>query len=138
MDRRPEAILIYTQVIKEDPREVEAYKERADTFAQEGQFDKAIADLNRAARLAPRDPWVFDKRGLAWFCKGEYQKAVDDFTTAIHLRPNLAVSYFYRGNIYRHHLGQRDKAIADYQAGCRLGNSLCCNELEKLGVKPEK
>ena len=71
-------------------------------------------------------------------CLREYQKAVDDFTTAIRLQPDLGLSYFFRANIYRHHLKQRDKAIADYQAGCRLGNLLCCGELEKMGIKPEK
>jgi tetratricopeptide (TPR) repeat protein len=136
MDRRPEAILIFTQVMKCDPRNSEACKERGDCLAQEGQFAEAIADLDRAARLAPRDPWVFNKRGMAWFCQGEYQRAVDDFSTAIRLQPDLALSYFFRGNIYRHHLGERDKAIADYQEGCRLGNPLCRDELEKMGVKP--
>jgi tetratricopeptide (TPR) repeat protein len=120
------------------PRNAEACKERGDCLAQEGQFAEAIADLNRAAGLAPRDPWVFNKRGMAWFCQGEYQKAVDDFTTAIHLQPDLGISYFFRGNIYRYHLKLRDKAINDFQEGCRLGNPLCCGELEKLGIKPGK
>ena len=136
LERRPEAILIFTQALKCDPRNTEACKERGDCLAQEGQFAEAIADLNRAAGLARRDPWVFNKRGMVWFCQGEYQKAVDDFSTAIRLQPDLAMSYFFRANIYRHHLGERDKAIADYQAGCRLGYPLCCGELEKMGVKP--
>lgn len=138
LERRPEAILIFTQAMKCDPRNAEACKERGDCLAQEGQFAEAIADLNRAAGLARRDPWVFNKRGMVWFCQGEYQKAVDDFTTAIRLKPDLSLSYFFRGNIYRHHLGQRDKAIADYQEGCRLGSSLCCGELDKMGIKTEK
>jgi len=136
LERRPEAILIFTQAMQCDPRNAEACKERGDCLAQEGQFAEAIADLNRAAGLARRDPWVFNKRGMVWFCQGEYQKAVDDFTTAIQLKPDLAISYFFRGNIYRHHLKEREKAIADYQKGCRLGSPLCCEELEKMGVKP--
>ncbi len=107
LERRPEAILIFAQAIRCDPRNAEACKERGDCLAQEGQFAEAIADLNRAAGLAPRDPWVFNKRGMAWFCQGEYQKAVDDFTTAIRLQPDLGMSYFFRGNIYRYHLKQR-------------------------------
>ncbi len=58
---------------------------------------------------------------MAWFCQGEYQKAVDDFTTAIRLKPDLAISYFFRGNIYRHHLGEREKAIADYKEAAAWG-----------------
>ena len=137
LERRPEAILIYTQAMQCDPRNAEACKERGDCLAQEGQFAEAIADLNKAAGLAPKDPWVFNKRGMVWFCQGEYQKAVADFTPAIRLQPDLAISYFFRGNIYRHHLKEPEKAIADYQKGCRLGSSLCCGELEKMGVKPE-
>jgi hypothetical protein len=56
---------------------------------------------------------------------------------AIRLKPDLALSYFFRGNIYQHHLGDRAKAAADYREGCRLGASLCCEELEKMGGKPE-
>jgi tetratricopeptide (TPR) repeat protein len=136
LERRPAAILICTQAMQCDPRNPEACKERGDCLAQEGQFAGAIDDLNRAARLAPRDPWVFNKRGMVWFCQGEYLKAVADFTAAINLQPDLAISYFFRGNIYRHHLREPEKAIADYQKGCRLGSSLCCEELEKMGVKP--
>ena len=136
LERRPEAILIFTQAMQCDPRNAEACKERGDCLAQEGQFAEAITDLNRAAGLARTDPWVFNKRGMVWFCQGEYKKAVDDFTTAIQIKPDLAISYFFRGNIYRHHLKEREKAIADYQKGCRLGSPLCCEELEKMGVKP--
>jgi len=136
LERRPEAILIYTRTIQCDPRNAEACKERGDCLAQEGQFAEALADLNQAARLARSDPWVFNKRGMVYFCQGEYQKAVDDFTTAIQLKPDLAISYFFRGNIYRHNLKEREKAIADYQKGCRLGSPLCCEELDKMGVKP--
>ena len=57
----------------------------------EEQFAEAIDDLNRAARLAPRDPWVFNKRGMVYFCQGEYQKAVADFTTA-----NFDMTQHYR------------------------------------------
>ena len=136
LERRPEAILIYTQAMQCDPRNAEACKERGECLLQEGQFAEALTDLNKAAGLAPRDPWVFNKRGMVWFCQGEYQKAVADFTNAIRLQPDLAISYFFRGNIYRHHLKDPEKAIADYQQGCGLGSSLCCGELEKMGVKP--
>jgi len=136
LERRPEAILIYTQAMQCDPRNAEACKERGECLLQEGQFAEALTDLNKAAGLAPRDPWVFNKRGMVWFCQGEYQKAVADFTAAIRLQPDLAISYFFRGNIYRHHLKEPEKAIADYRQGCRLGSSLCCGELEKMGVKP--
>jgi len=136
LEQRPEAIGVYSQVLKLDPKNAEAYKERGENESQEGQFDEAIADFNRAAALAPQDPWVYNKRGMAWFCQGDYRQAVADFSTAIKLRPDLAISYFFRGNIYRHHLGEPEKAKADYREGCRLGQPLCCGELGKMEGKP--
>lgn len=135
LDRRSEAIAVLTQALKCDPKNAEALKERGECQAQEGCFPEAMQDLNRAAELAPKDPWVYNKRGMVWFCQAEYQKAVNDFSTAISLAPDSPFAYFFRGNMYHFHLGQRDKAIADYKKGCALGLPLCCNELEKMGVK---
>lgn len=136
MDRRAEAIEVYSQALNCDPKNAEALKERGECQAQEGCFPEAMADLNRAAKLTPRDPWVYNKRGMVWFCQGEYQKAVADFSTAIRLAPDSPHAYFFRANMYRHHLGQPDKALADYRQACKLGHPLSCRELEKLGVKP--
>ena len=135
LDRRPEAIEVLTQALKCDPKNAEALKERGECQAQEGCFPEAMSDLNRAAQLAPRDPWVFNKRGLVWFCQGEYRKAVEDFSTAIRLAPDSPHAYFFRGNMYRFHLGETEKAIADYKKSCALGFPLACGELEKLGAK---
>ena len=137
MDRRAEAIEAFSQAIKCDPRNAEALKERGECEAQEGCFPEAMSDLNRAAKLTPLDPWVYNKRGIVWFCQGEYDKAVADFSIAIRLAPESPHAYFFRANMYRHHLGEPQKAIADYQKACKLGHSLSCGELEKMGVKPE-
>jgi tetratricopeptide (TPR) repeat protein len=138
LERRSEAIGVFTQVIRLDPRNPEAYKERGDNRAQEGDFDAALQDLDQAALLAPKDPWVFNKRGMAYFCQGNYQAAVVDFSTAIGLRPDLPHAYFFRANIYRHHLRDLEQAVNDYEQACKLGFPLACQELEKLGIKPPK
>jgi tetratricopeptide (TPR) repeat protein len=75
---------------------------------------------------------------MARFCLGQYQEAVGDFTTAIQLNPEAPLFYFARGQIYLLHLNNREKGVADLQQGCRLGHPLCCRELEKMGIKPEK
>ncbi|HEY9074501.1 MAG TPA: hypothetical protein VIN67_10260, partial [Desulfobaccales bacterium] len=58
-----------------------------------------------------------------------------DFSTAILLAPDSPYAYFFRGNMYRFQLGERDLGIADYRKACALGFPLACKELEKLGVK---
>lgn len=135
MERTPEAIEVYSRVIKLAPKNAEAWKERGVAWAKEGNYTKALEDLNKAAKLSPKDPWVYNHRGMAKFCENRYGAAVEDFSKAIQLRPDLPLSYFFRGNLYLHHLKERDKAIADYREGCKLGHPLCCQELEKLGVE---
>jgi Tfp pilus assembly protein PilF len=62
---------------------------------------------------------------------------VADFSTAIRLAPDSPQAYFFRANMYRHHLNKPDKAAADYRKACALGHPLACQELEKMGLKPE-
>jgi tetratricopeptide (TPR) repeat protein len=138
MERRPEAIAAFAKVLAQDPQNVEALKERGDNLAQEGRFEEAQKDYDQAAALAPKDPWVFFKRGMGYFCQGKYPEAVADFSTAIKLAPDRPLFYFGRGQIYLLHLHQKDKAVADFQEGCRLGHPLCCGELEKMGIAPIK
>jgi tetratricopeptide (TPR) repeat protein len=138
LDRRPEAIQVFNQVLNLDAENAEALKERGDNLAQEGQLEEALQDLDRAVTLAPKDPWGFQKRGMVKFCQGRYEDSVADFGEAIRLRPEIPFFYFARGQVYLRHLNDRDKAVADFQEGCRLGQPLCCRELENLGIKPPK
>lgn len=138
LNRHSEAVTAYSQVIALNPKNAEAWKNRGVSQAQVGHFVEALDDLDRAAALSPEDPWVFNRRGMVKFCQGKYQEAVADFTRAIRVGPDQPLAYFFRGNVYLHHLHQKDKAMADYRRGCELGHSLCCNELEKLQPRPAK
>jgi tetratricopeptide (TPR) repeat protein len=111
-------------------------KDRADNYAQEGNLDKALHDLNRAVALAPKDPWAYFKRGMVQLSLANYKKAVADMGSAIELNPEGPLFYFARGQIYLHHLNDQEKGLADLQHGCRLGHPLCCQEFDKIKNKP--
>ena len=68
--------------------------------------------------------------------QGEFDKAVADFSEAIRVKPDGVHAYFFRGNIYRYHLNQPQKAAADYRFACKEGHPLACLELEKMEEKP--
>jgi len=138
MERRPEAIATFTQVLAQEPANTEALKERAESFIQEGQVDKAILDLNRAVALAPTDPWVYHKLGMAELCLNHYKEAAEAMSTAIRLSPETPLFYFARGEIYLRHLDSREKALADFKKGCDLGHPLCCHEVKILEAKKDE
>lgn len=132
MERRPEAVAAFGQVLALDPGNTEALKERAENLIQEGQAYQAILDLNRAVTLAPSDPWIYHKLGMAELCLNHFKEAAEAMSTAIRLSPQTALFYFARGEIFLRHLEDREKALADFKKGCDLGHPLCCRELEML------
>ena len=108
------------------------YVLRGSSFAREGRFDEAIADLNRAIQLEPengvayfRGAWVYSgldtsgvcrrmagaaycERGRAYFLKGDYGKAIADFNYAIQLSPGN------RNSAWTRYIGDRRAAYLKY------------------------
>jgi tetratricopeptide (TPR) repeat protein len=83
------------------------------TYARsKGQYDRAIADFNKAIEISPNEAMGFYSRGLAYSGKGQYDKAIADFNKAIEISPKQAMFYNDRGVAY-YHKGHHDKAVAD-------------------------
>jgi len=103
----------------------EAYNDRAIEFDSNGEFDKAIADLSEAIRLAPNAAVYYFNRGIAYSHKKEYYNAIDDYTTALRHNPSpsdLWKSYISRGTAY-YRLEDYQRALADFTKGIELDQS---------------
>ena len=87
---------------KQLPKLVEAESciERGLAYLEEGQVDQAIANLNKAIELNPRDDIAYGIRGNAYVRKGQYDKAITDFNNAIKLNPRYAMAYNSRAVCY--------------------------------------
>jgi tetratricopeptide (TPR) repeat protein len=87
------------------------------------KFDRAIADLTEAIRLAPGAVAWRLGRGDANFEKGDLDHAIVDFTDAIRLAPTSPVAFDERGRAYERK-GEGLKAKEDFaQAKKLLGNA---------------
>ena len=42
------------------------------------EYEKAVADLIEAVKLAPKTPWHYEKRALAYEALGKKKEAQDD------------------------------------------------------------
>ncbi|MCW6508295.1 tetratricopeptide repeat protein [Lichenifustis flavocetrariae] len=89
-----------------------AYDNRGSAYYAKGEFDRAIADDNKALELNPTYAIAFGNRGLDYEAKGEHDRAIADFNQAIALNPTFAVAYHNRGIAYEAK-GDGDRAIAD-------------------------
>ena len=97
------------------------------TYAEKGDYDRAIEDYNEAIRIDPEDPLAYDNRGNAYAGTGDHDRAIEDYEKAIsvteesqrkHLlfadfNPNKALIHFDRGCAYIGK-GDFDKAIEDF------------------------
>ena len=89
-----------------------AYSNRGAAYIEKCEFDKAIADCDRAIELDPELAMAYSNRGAAYIGKGEPERAIEDCNRAIELDPECALAYNNRGSAYAAK-GEFDKGIDD-------------------------
>ncbi len=88
---------LWTRVIEKEPeRAPVAYNNRGVYLSDTGQFDKAIADFNKAIELSPGDSTAYYCRGLAFYKTGKFDQAIADFEKTIALDPLYWEASYYR------------------------------------------
>src|SRR5205814_473906 len=80
---------------------------------QKKQLPQALADLDIAAKAAPRDVNVRLQRGSLLALTGQHERALADFDQALSIKPNNAAAYAGRGLVYRAK-GDLPRALAEY------------------------
>ena len=60
------AIADYTEAIRLDPKNANAYSNRGYAYSDKGDTDRAIADFTEAIRLDPKFAIAYNNRGLAY------------------------------------------------------------------------
>ncbi len=60
-------------------------------------YDEAIGDLNKAAKLLPEYAYIYYNRANLYCRSGMMSEALEDYTRAIELNPSLGEAYFNRG-----------------------------------------
>lgn len=105
-----------SQLIEQNPNDKKqlyfSYNLRGSAHAQRRDFDRAVADFDKAIALDASDAILFAARGEAYRLKGDPGRAIADFDKAIALDAKAAGAYHARGLI---HLARKahDRALAD-------------------------
>ena len=81
----------------------------------------ALDDLNKGLEKDPDLTLCRFARGDVYFQKADYQKAVEDYTIGLARKPNIE-ALSRRAEAYEK-LGEKQKALADFQAILRLAPS---------------
>jgi len=94
-------------------------RNRGFAYAAKNDYDRAIADYDRAIGVDPADAKTFDLRGNAYYSRRDHDRAISDYDQAIKLDPKNAAAFRDRGLAYR---AKRDfdHALADLNEALRI------------------
>ncbi|BBM84851.1 tetratricopeptide repeat protein [Candidatus Uabimicrobium amorphum] len=107
------SIKYYSLQIKNNPNNDLAYNNRGSLYKNLKQYEKALADYNKAIAIDPDNFVAYKNRGILYQDLKQYEKALADYNKAIDIDPNNFEAYNNRGLLYKH-LKQYEKALADY------------------------
>ncbi len=120
--RTAEAIADFTQAIRLDTADAEAYCWRGEIYSDQQRHADAIADYAEGLRIAGEAcscRWdLFFGRGLARAKSKDYEGAIEDFSAALQLHAT-GNGYTNRGLAFAR-LGHYDQALADYDRALSL------------------
>ncbi len=120
INRRPEAVQLFTACIALRPDHAVSYGNRAGCYIHLGQLDDAIADSRQAIRLKPDLAWAHGNLGHALRKQGKLDEAIAAYREASRLGPadhadhhsNLGHSLVTQGKL--------DEANAAFREAIRL------------------
>ncbi len=113
---------VFTELIDlvtDNNRKAILYANRGTVFYKTGDYDRAIADFDKAIELNPNDAEAHLRLGVVWSKKGDHDRAIAYFNEAVKLRPKDAMMYIHRGVTYDE-MGDFDQAIADFSRAINL------------------
>ena len=83
-------------------------------------YDEAISDLNKAAKINPNLPCIYYNRGNLFALSGRFPEAFEEYSHAIALDPGLAEAYFNRG-LVQIYMKDTRKGLLDISKAGELG-----------------
>ncbi len=84
-----QVIKLCTDVIEQNPKDVEAFNSRGAAYNNLGQFERAIEDFDQAIDLNPKHAEAFYNRGLAYRQLKKEEKAIADFKKVASIDPTI-------------------------------------------------
>ena len=88
------------------------YNDLALSYMMLEDYDRAIANFDRAITLKPDNYNAYFNRGCAHHRQENYLAAIKDFTQVVQLKPNLTQAYVNRGVVH-YQIGDNHAAFAD-------------------------
>ena len=106
--------------VEREPANPLALQDRGHAYALLGMKDAALADLQRAAALAPQDDKVLNRMAWSYFNLKEYRRALDAWLESARLSGYTKYYDFYAVALGYWGVGERAKAAAFYNTAVEM------------------
>lgn len=110
---------LYRLALKFDPRHFDALHFLGVISAQTGNFDQALALIDKAIQIDSNNAVVWNNRGNTLRALNRPQAAIDSYEKAIALKGDYPVAYYNRGNVLRD-LEKLQAAVESYSKAITL------------------
>ena len=117
------ALDYFRQVVAATPDNPDAQFYLGLTLTRLGEFDAAVAALQKTLQLDPSKQYVHYHLGLAYFQTARYKDALPQFEQALLDDPEKSATYFYLGAA-NFHLKHYQKALSFFEQSMSLDPSL--------------
>jgi tetratricopeptide (TPR) repeat protein len=88
-----DAIISFTEALENNPRSVNAYVMRGNSYRSLDRDVDAIEDYNNAIKISNEFVAAFSNRGYAYSKLKKYKKAIKDYRKSIEIKPEYFYSY---------------------------------------------
>ncbi len=112
--RLQEAEAIYQQVLKEQPRNPDAWHLRGVLAHQVGNNEAAVHLIENAIEINPGDPDFYNNCGEAYRALQKTERAISCYEQALAIQPEFAGAHTNLGNILKE-TGRIEDAVKHYQ-----------------------
>lgn len=97
----------YTEALRLKPDDEIFHMDRAETYADKGEFERAIQDYTNVIKNSNNLPGIviaeaYYARANIYFCRGEIDNAFQDYNKNIELNPNFSIAFCRRAVIWLH------------------------------------
>jgi lipoprotein NlpI len=94
------ALAAFNEVVRRDPRHLDAINNRGVAFQTLGQHKGAIDDFSLALSFNPKLPVAYFSRGVSWKQLGDLERSASDHSAAVALAPEYANAHAELGVTY--------------------------------------
>lgn len=94
LNQYDQAVIELTKALEQKYNAIDIYRLRYFVYSQQGNFDAAIADLDKALAVTPKDVSLMTAKGEFLYAKKSYPEALAAFQNAASLAPEKGDIYY--------------------------------------------